>query len=66
MDLSRAIITDHATGQMAKRQIEVEEVMQVLVNPLGILSVRPVGWWSTEYWIPIRRTSRIYCVYSWM
>ena len=41
MDLSRAIITEHAAMQMSKRQIAGDEVLAVLARPEQVLPVRP-------------------------
>ena len=41
MDLSGAILTEHATQQMAKRQITAAQVRSVLAAPDEVLPVRP-------------------------
>jgi Domain of unknown function (DUF4258) len=41
MDLSGAVVTEHATKQMAKRQIADLELRRVLSAPELILPVRP-------------------------
>jgi len=41
MDLSRAILTAHAVGQMARRQLAEADVRRVLAAPEAVLSVRP-------------------------
>ena len=40
MDLSQAIITEHAAEQMAKRQIALDDVIRVLKSPSEVLPVR--------------------------
>lgn len=41
MDLSRAILTEHAAGQMARRQLSEADVRRVLTAPEEVLPVRP-------------------------
>ena len=41
MDLSRAILTEHAAGQMARRQLAEADVRRVLTAPEEVLPVRP-------------------------
>lgn len=41
MDLSRAILTEHAVGQMARRQLAEADVRRVLTAPEVVLPVRP-------------------------
>lgn len=40
MNLSQAVITEHAAEQMAKRQIAPDDVVRVLQAPLEVLPVR--------------------------
>lgn len=40
MDLSRAVLTEHAMEQMAKRQVMPSEVHRVLASPERLLEVR--------------------------
>jgi len=40
MDISRAVLTEHALGQMAKRQVTAAEVSRVLAAPEQVLEVR--------------------------
>jgi len=40
MDLSQAILTDHAHAQMRKRQVTVMDVQQVLDSPEAVIAVR--------------------------
>jgi hypothetical protein len=40
MNLSQAILTDHALSQMARRQTTVEDVRRVLAAPEQVLEVR--------------------------
>lgn len=41
MDLSRAILTEHAVRQMARRQLAEADVRRVLTAPEEVLPVRP-------------------------
>jgi len=41
MDLCEAVLTDHATGQMAKREIAEADVRRVLALPDEVLEDRP-------------------------
>ena len=41
MDLREATITEHAAGQMAKREIAEGDVVRVLAAPDEVLEVRP-------------------------
>ncbi len=41
MDLSRAILTEHAAAQMARRQLAEADVRRVLRAPEEVLPVRP-------------------------
>lgn len=41
MDLGRAILTEHAAGQMARRQLSEADVRRVLTAPEEVLPVRP-------------------------
>ena len=41
MDLGRAILTEHAAGQMARRQLSEADVRRVLPEPEEVLPVRP-------------------------
>ena len=41
MDLRDATITDHAAGQMAKREVAEAEVRRVLALPDEVVDVRP-------------------------
>ena len=40
MDISRAVLTEHALGQMAKRQVTAADVNRVLTSPEQVLEVR--------------------------
>ena len=40
MNLSQAILTDHALGQMAKRQVTTVDVRRILTAPEQVLEVR--------------------------
>ena len=40
MDLSRAVLTEHALGQMARRQVTAADVGRVLAEPEQVLEVR--------------------------
>jgi hypothetical protein len=40
MDLSRAVLTEHALAQMAKRQVTAADVGRVLAAPEQVLEVR--------------------------
>jgi len=40
MNLSQAVLTEHALGQMAKRQIMAADVSRVLATPDQVLEVR--------------------------
>jgi len=41
MDLSGAILTEHAVGQLARRQLSEADVRRVLTAPEEVLPVRP-------------------------
>ncbi|MFH1266928.1 MAG: DUF4258 domain-containing protein [Planctomycetota bacterium] len=41
MDLSGAILTEHAAAQMARRQLAEADVRRVLTEPEEVLPVRP-------------------------
>ena len=41
MDLGRAILTEHAAGQMTRRQLSRADVRRVLTEPEEVLPVRP-------------------------
>jgi hypothetical protein len=41
MNLSQAVLSEHATRQMAKRQITADDVLCVLAAPEQVLEVRP-------------------------
>ena len=40
MNLSRAVLTEHALNQMAKRQVTADDVGRVLAAPEQVLEVR--------------------------
>jgi hypothetical protein len=40
MNLSRAVLTEHALGQIAKRQVTAADVARVLAAPEQVLEVR--------------------------
>ena len=40
MNLSRAVLTEHALGQMARRQVTAADVGRVLAAPEQVLEVR--------------------------
>ena len=40
MDLSKAIITEHAADQLARRGLALEEVREVVAEPQEVLPVR--------------------------
>ena len=64
MDLSTAILTEHAVEQMAKRQIAEEEVHRVLAAPDEVLPVRPgrvvahamIGSYLVRVFVDVDRT----------
>jgi hypothetical protein len=41
MNLSQAVLSEHAARQMARRQITADDVLRVLAAPEQVLEVRP-------------------------
>jgi len=64
MDLSRAILTEHAAGQMARRQLAEADVRRVLAEPEEVLPVRPgrvvaqavIGAYLVRVFVDVDRT----------
>ena len=64
MDLSRAILTEHAVGQMARRQLAEADIRRVLTAPEEVLPVRPgrvvaqglIGGYLVRVFVDVDRT----------